>query len=58
MRDPGGGGLGGRGMSRAFYVCGIQSALKKAGCSVDYDQMPWIFQDQLFGDGSDFKYSI
>lgn len=45
-------------MSRAFYVCGSQSALKMAGRSVDYDQMPWTSQDELFGDGSDFKYPI
>lgn len=39
---PRGGMAGGRGMSRAFYVCGIQSALKMARRSVDLDQMPWM----------------
>lgn len=53
MRTREAGELGGRGMSRAFYACGIQPALKKARCSVDYDQMPRTFQDGLFGDGSD-----
>lgn len=48
----------GRGMSQTFYVCGIQPALKKARRSVDCDQMPWSFQDGLFGNGSDFSSSI
>lgn len=59
MQDPKGGMTWGPGhMSQAFYVHGIQSALKMARHSVDYDQMPWTFQDGLFRDGSDFKYSV
>lgn len=38
----------------AFYV----RALKMAGRSVDYDQMPQTFWDGLFQDGSHFKYAI
>ena len=45
-------------MSQAFYVCGIQLALKMARRSVDYDQMPWTVQDRIFRDGSDFKSSF